>query len=173
MNMNYFEHFDLPVAFDLDESKLKKSYLQISRQFHPDFYTLESDDVQSEVLSKSAYNNTAFNTLKDPDLRVKYILDLNEMLSAEGSNKLDQDFLMEVMEINEVIMGLNFDFDQVKHNEVVITTEKFKADLNNDVQEAMNHFDQGIDQHDNLQKIKSYYLKNKYLARMLENISKI
>lgn len=171
--MNYFEHFDLPVSFNLDEGKLKKSYLQNSRQFHPDFYTLESEEVQSDVLTKSSYNNTAYDVLRDPNQRIKYILDLNEMLSEEGSNKLDQDFLMEVMDINEAIMELNFDFDQVKHDEVVASTAKFKEELLTEVQQAMNHFDEGVDQHDNLQKIKSYYLKNKYLARMLENISKL
>lgn len=171
--MNYFEYFELPAAFNVDEGKLKKSYLQNSRKFHPDFYTLESEDVQADVLVKSSYNNTAYDILRDVDRRMKYILDIHKVLAEEGANKLDQDFLMEVMEINEAIMELNFDFDQVKHDEVVASTAKFKTVLLSDVQQAMNDFDQGIDHQANLQKVKSYYLKNKYLTRMLENIGKI
>jgi molecular chaperone HscB len=171
--MNYFEYFELPVAFKLDESKLKKSYLQNSRKFHPDFYTLEDEDVQAEVLAKSSYNNTAYDVLRDTNQRMKYILDLQKVLGEEGSNKLDQDFLMEVMDINEAIMELNFDFDQVKHDEVVASTEMFKTELLKNVQQAMDDFDSGIDDQANLQLVKSYYLKNKYLSRILENIGKI
>ena len=35
---------------------------------------------------------------------MKYVLDLKEAMAAEGENKLPQDFLMEMMDLNEILI---------------------------------------------------------------------
>ena len=50
--------------------------------------------------------------MRDPDLRMRYILELEGSLGEEGQNQIPQDFLMEMMEINEALMELEFDFEE-------------------------------------------------------------
>ena len=91
-SMNYFEFFDIPVSFFPDEAALKRYYYENSKKYHPDFYTLESEDRQAEVLELSTFNNEAYKTLSDFDKRMKYILTLEDALAEEGANQLPPGF---------------------------------------------------------------------------------
>ena len=64
-----------------------------------------------EILELSTLNNEAYKTLSDFDKRMKYILEIKAVLDEEGKNQIPQDFLMEMMDINEQLMELEFDFD--------------------------------------------------------------
>ncbi|HRD80271.1 MAG TPA: Fe-S protein assembly co-chaperone HscB, partial [Saprospiraceae bacterium] len=61
--MNYFEFFRLPLSFQLDEEALRKAFYANSKKYHPDFYTLESEEKQTEILELSTINNQAYHTL--------------------------------------------------------------------------------------------------------------
>ena len=109
--MNYFEFFALPMGPKVDQAALKRKFYENSRRFHPDFFTLENEADQAEALEKSTYNNKAFQTLKDDDKRLKYLLELKGSLEEEGKNQVPQAFLLQVMEINEALMELEFGED--------------------------------------------------------------
>ncbi len=59
--MQYFDLYDLPISFLLDVKALKKKFYQLSKQFHPDFFTLESEEKQAEILELST-DNGGFST---------------------------------------------------------------------------------------------------------------
>ena len=170
--MNYFEFYETPISFNLDEAALKKSFLKKSRQFHPDFYTLESDEKQAEVLELATYNTEAYKVLSDNSARMKYILELKDAIAPEGQNQLPQDFLMEAMEINEQIMELEFDFDEKNYQKIASEIENLKNNLKNEVEPILQHFDFEQVSENDLEKIKNYYFKSKYCLRMSENVSK-
>ena len=73
--MNYFEFYNIPVSFKVDNAALKAIFYSNSKKYHPDFFTLENDEKQAEILELSTLNNEAYKTLKDFDKRMKYILD--------------------------------------------------------------------------------------------------
>ena len=127
--MNYFEFFKIPVSFNLNEAELKKAFYSNSKKFHPDFFTLESKEKQMEVLELSTLNNNAFKTLSNFDKRMKYILELKEVLGEEGKNKIPQEFLMEMMEINENLMELEFDFDKNNFDKIQNSLKKLESIL--------------------------------------------
>ena len=52
--MNYFEFYKIPIAFFLDEKALKKQFYKLSKQYHPDFYTLESEEKQAEDVEEKS-----------------------------------------------------------------------------------------------------------------------
>ena len=170
--MNYFEFYDLPVRIQLDEADLKRRFYKKSKELHPDFYTLESAERQAEVLELASFNNDAYKVLKDFDKRLKYILELNNILEAEGNNQIPQDFLMEMMEVNEGLMELEFDFDAEKFSQTKAQVEALETALQQTV-------DQAIEQHDKqgpspaiYTQLKDYYLKKRYLLRIYENLNK-
>ena len=114
--MNYYEFFELPVTLHLDTRKLRTSYLANSRRYHPDFYTLQDEAARQEALEKSTLNNEAYNTLRKPDTRLRYFLQLHDALPEEGQAKLPQDFLMDMMDVNESLMELQMDYDATAHD---------------------------------------------------------
>ena len=148
--MNYFEFFNLEEAFHLDESALKKQYLANSRKYHPDFYTLDGQEAQEKALELSSLNNEAYNTLKDFNKRLHYILQLNDVLEDESLMELE-------MEPDEELL------DKVRSE-----VSKMSKSLLKSVSADMDAYPEAdSDQRAAiLEKVKDYYLKNKYLARI-------
>lgn len=170
--MNYFEHFGIPVSFQIDPGELKRLYLLKSREYHPDFYTLHNNEIQEQMLQKSSYNNEAYNTLKDQTKRLKYILDLNEVIEGENDNPLHQVFLMEMMEINEELMELSLDHNVDKENAIRNQLENMEKSLLHDITPAMQRYDHSNPSEEDLRQIKEFYFKSKYLWRLRENLDK-
>jgi len=166
--MNYFEFFEIPISFKLDEAALKKAFYANSKKYHPDFFTLESEEKQMEVLELSTLNNKAYKTLSDFDKRMKYILELKEVLGDEGKNKIPQEFLMEMMDINENLMELEFDFDKNTFDKVQNDLESLEESLFTTVKSHLEN----VSNETSLEEVKNYYLKKRYLLRIKENLNK-
>jgi molecular chaperone HscB len=169
--MNYFEFFKIPVSFNLNEAELKKAFYSNSKKFHPDFFTLESKEKQMEVLELSTLNNNAFKTLSNFDKRMKYILELKEVLGEEGKNKIPQEFLMEMMEINENLMELEFDFDKNNFDKIQNSLKKLESILLEEVNPYIENYNDAAPKEVELDAIKNYFLKKRYLLRIKENLN--
>ena len=168
--MKFFELFEWTPHFNVDLKALKKKYYSLSRTAHPDFFTQESEDVQSHALADSTQLNLAYKTLKNPTLLLKYILE-EEGIALEGKSiNMPQDFLMEMMDINEAIMELQFDPDEAKLSEARKSFDERMAHLT----EAGNALKADYNTSKTpevLEGLKDYYFKMKYLNRMAENLN--
>ena len=170
--MNYFEFYGIPVSFVVDKGSLKREFYANSKKYHPDYFTLESEAKQAEVLELSTLNNQAYKTLSDFDRRMKYILDLKGAMEEEGKNTLPQDFLMEMMDINESLMELESGFDQEVYDKVRADLKVLEDDLLDEVKPLIAEYDaQKGDSESILEGVKNFYLKKRYLLRIKENLS--
>ncbi len=170
--MNYFEFYSIPLVFQVNQAHLKKIFYANSKKYHPDFYTLETEEKQQEVLELSSLNNKAYNTLRDFDARMKYILELKKILGEEGNNQLPQEFLMEMMDINESIMELEFEYNQDQYLEAHNHLQRLQADIYYPIQDIIETYDDNVVTTAELEAIKDYYLKKRYLLRIQENLNK-
>jgi molecular chaperone HscB len=172
--MNYFEFYDIPESFLPDEKAIKSKYYQLSREYHPDFYASEPQEKQHEILQLSTQNTNAYRTLSHPDLRMQYILKEHGLLEEGKNNELPPDFLMEMMDLNEELMELEFDFDADKLHEIGEKSSGVVAQLDNDILPVLQRYPElhGITKEEALQQVKTYYLKKKYLLRIQETLSK-
>lgn len=101
---NYFELFGLPVGFDLDTGALSVRYRELQRLIHPDRYASGSDSERRVSLQFTTLVNEAYQTLKDPVRRARYLLDLGGTDSREETDTaMDPVFLMEQMELRETL----------------------------------------------------------------------
>lgn len=169
---NYFSFYGIPVSFLVDDTLLKRIFYENSRKYHPDFFTLSSDDEQEASLEASTYNNEAYKVLSDFDKRMRYILELKGMIKAEGDNQLPQDFLMEMMEINESFMELEFDFDPERYGELLLSLEKLEKQQYEEIRPVIDAYKDGETPDLALIPVRDYYFKKKYLLRIRENLSK-
>ncbi len=170
--MNYFEFYDLPVSFQLDEAALKRTFYANSKRYHPDFFTMENEQRQNEILELSTLNTQAYKTLSDFDRRMKYVLELKDIFEEEGKNLLSQDFLMDMMDINEAIMALEFDFDETTYQKVLADAQAIDNQLFEEIKAIVANYQDGVTPQSDLEKVKNFYLKKRYLLRILENVSK-
>jgi molecular chaperone HscB len=167
---NYFSFFNLRPSPTLDEAKLKQTFYANSKRFHPDFHTLEDEATQQDVLEQSTLNNQGYKILADEDSRLKHFLEVRGILGEEGSNQVPQDFLMEIMEVNEALMELEFEDDPSVRLKVTGLIDQLDADLRRDVADTLENYDDDKATQAELDQLKDYYLKRRYLLRLREKI---
>ena len=98
MIQNYFELFNLPEKFEIDSVRLQENYRSIQKEIHPDRFATSTENEKVQSMIKSTQVNDAYQTLKSPTKRAKYILSLHR--SVEKIT-LPPDFLMQQMEWEE------------------------------------------------------------------------
>jgi len=97
--MDYFEVFGMPRLLGIDTAALEKTFHQLSRKYHPDYFTTASPAEKTRAVRMSALLNDAYRTLRHPVHRVEYLISLYGF-KPDGS-RVPQSLLMEVFEINE------------------------------------------------------------------------
>jgi molecular chaperone HscB len=109
---NYFELFGLPQTYQLDTTALSERYRQLQRVIHPDRFAHASDQEKRLSMQGAARINEAYQTLKDPIGRARYILAL-QGVNTEGQGRTSQDpeFLMEQMELREELAAARHSSD--------------------------------------------------------------
>jgi len=172
--LDYFEFYGLPVSFNPDAALVKKKFYELSKKYHPDFYINESEEKQEEVLELSTVNNKAYQVLSDPQKRLHYILELKGQLTEGENYKLPQDFLMEMMDVNESLMDLQFDPDAARLAGLKIEVDGIESGLSDKIVALTASFESedADGQIRLLIAIKDLYYRNKYLYRIRESINK-
>jgi len=173
MTTEYFEFYSLPESFRPDGAAIKRTYYALSREYHPDFHATASPEHQQEILRLATLNTNAYRTLSDPDTRMAYILGRHGLLE-EGKQELPPDFLMEVMELNEQLMELEFDPDQETLTRVEAEVNALSDTLDAGIDPVLAGYDK-LPQDARpqaLQQVRIYYLKRRYLLRIRESLTK-
>lgn len=102
LGKSYFELFDLPATFDIDVTELATRYRALQRRFHPDRFSSAPEPERRLSLQLTAQINAAFQVLKDPVARARYLLSLQGVDTGEDTDTaMDAAFLMEQMELRE------------------------------------------------------------------------
>ena len=169
--VNYFALFELPVSFRPDQEKVKKQFYRLSRQYHPDYFSLENEEDQSAVLEKSADINKGYRILRDPDAIMKFVLQWKGLLEEEEKYQLDSGFLMQVMELNEVIMDAKMEENESITIDLRKQIDSLQSEIYRPVKEIVENYQEGITTPEDLLRVKEYYFRKKYLNRILEGMA--
>jgi molecular chaperone HscB len=169
---DYFKFYGLPVSFNPDQALVKKKFYEFSKQYHPDFFINESDEKQAEVLELSTVNNKAYQVLSDPQKRLHYILELKGVLTEGENYVLPQSFLMEMMEVNETLMDMQFDPDAEKLAALKDEVAGIEKAISDEIISLTSDFDMKseAEQVKLLTAVKDLYYRNKYLLRIKDSI---
>jgi len=100
-DLDYFACFKLPRLLKVDEQELERTYYDLSRTFHPDFYCTKDDSEKTISLGNSAFLNTAYRTLKDPIQRVEYLIRLEAGAVKDIRSNPAADLFEEILELQE------------------------------------------------------------------------
>ncbi len=104
LSSDFFELFNLPKQFAVDEQKLKQRYMELQRVTHPDNFAAATESERRWSVQAAAHINSAHETLSKPLSRASYLLKLNDIdLDVETDTQMAPDFLMTQMELREAI----------------------------------------------------------------------
>ncbi|MCZ4244391.1 Fe-S protein assembly co-chaperone HscB [Pedobacter punctiformis] len=170
---DYFEFYELPVQFNPDLNAIKAKFYTFSKKYHPDFYANESEEKQEEVLELSTLNNKAYQVLSDPAKRLKYVLELKGIVETDEGYQLPQSFLMEMMEVNEALMDLEFEPDAVKLLSLSNEVDAIEQKLADQLAALTKVYDENnADADQQLSTIKDIFYRQKYINRIRERLPK-
>jgi len=100
----YFDLFQLPEGFALDEAELETRYRALAARFHPDRCAAASAFEQKQAVMMSATVNEAYRTLKNPTDRAAYLLKQQGIdADAPEHTSFAPEFLMQQMEWRETL----------------------------------------------------------------------
>ena len=103
----HFALFDLKPDFELDLERLAERYRELARQVHPDRFADAGESEQRQALERSANLNEAYQTLKSPSRRARYLLALEGHDVPLETTVQDPEFLLQQMHWREELEELH------------------------------------------------------------------
>ncbi len=103
---NFFQLFGLAQSFELNSLELEQRYRALQLQVHPDQAAHLPDIQQRLALQQATFVNEAYQTLRSPLRRARYLLKLNDVDTQEETNTaMPLDFLMAQMDWREAVIA--------------------------------------------------------------------
>ena len=159
MTQNYFELFNLPEKFEIDLEMLQENFRAIQKEIHPDRFATSSENEKVQSMIKSTLANDAYQTLKSPIKRAKYILSLHQ---SPEKITLPPDFLMQQMEWEE-------HFETIEKNSSELT--EFKSTINKKYEEYFSLISTQIDHDQNWSDAAISIDKLYFIEKLLHKIN--
>lgn len=98
---DYFSLFGIAPQLALDLPELQRQFYVLSRQYHPDRFARAAAGQQEYALQFTSMLNDAWRTLKDPNTRAEYLLQLSGLETGDSrANPVPPELLEEVFELN-------------------------------------------------------------------------
>jgi len=149
--VDYFSFLGFKKQLNLDLDELEHRFYELSREYHPDYYS-NSSEIEKEIsLERASFLNSAYQILKDPIQRAKYLLQLEWGEVSEEKKKIPPEILMEVMELQEKLLECNSETDPEKKKKCEAEIEQIKLgllkkmdDLNKELKNLFVKWDENV-----------------------------
>lgn len=101
---NFFQLFGLPEQYRLDNAQLDQQFHALQMQVHPDKFAHLPEAERRMSMQWATRVNEAYQTLRNPIRRGRYLLSLHGVDTQEETNTaMPGDFLMQQLEWREAI----------------------------------------------------------------------
>lgn len=138
--IDYFELFDLPRRFSIDQDALEQKWKSISSKVHPDRFASASAVEKRVAVEWSAHANEAFRVLKEPLKRAEYLCQLAGIDTSERHpGAMDIDFLETQMSWREALAEADQSHHVIDLNALQASVQAASSRYEMQVGELINH----------------------------------
>lgn len=136
---NHFELFQLPQQFSLDMGQLDTAYREVQNKVHPDKFVQASEAEKRVAMQWATRANEAYQTLKKPLKRARYLCELKGVdLQTESNTAMPGAFLMQQMEWREA-------FDEARQSGNAADILRLERELNSALRAQLLSVGQALD----------------------------
>lgn len=165
---NFFEVFGLSSALEIDEPSLRRKYYELSQKTHPDTQSQTDTLNQLQASKWSTLINKAFQTLKNTQHRLEYLLESYGNKSYPNSSP--------PLHLAESYFELQETFLEAPNENLVLdflaTLEKEEAQNEAEFRELVSLWKQAYSKETLLPRIKKYLDTQKYLSSLKADLNK-
>ncbi len=162
---SHFALLGLPEVFALDLRELEQNYRACVTEHHPDRHATSDEATKRLSLQASTQINEAWQTLKNPLNRARYLLKLHGVDTQEDTNtSMPMDFLMNQMEWREAI-------EEAKVNQNLDRLEELSRELRGEIDAHESNLGALIDTKHNYADAALAVRKLRFLEKLEEDIS--
>ena len=163
---NYFELLGITADYEMDKDKLFQAYQLLQEEFHPDRYVNASDQDRRMAMQATTFINKAYQTLKDDQMRARYLLELHGVtFNEEKDTTQDMEFLTKQMELREQIDEVDQQEDPLDYLDELISKARQQK------QQIIRDYRQFLAQQEWPQ-AKDAVLKLQYFSRLQQQIDR-
>lgn len=138
-NQDHFSLFGLPRQFALDAARLDLAYRQVQAEVHPDRFAGGSDAEKRVSMQWATRANEAYQTLKKPVARARYLLALAGVDTQEETNMaMPADFLMQQMEWREAVAEARAGKDAIALDGVLTQLRSAEREMQKDLADSLD-----------------------------------
>lgn len=161
---NHFQLFGLEPAFAIDIASLEREFRALQAQVHPDKSAHLDDASQRLAMQRSTLVNEAYQTLKSPIARARYLLSLHGVDTQEETNTaMPVDFLMAQMDRREAL-------EQAVHDRDVAELERIEASMKTDTRALEAELAASIDAAQDYATAAGLVRKLRFMEKLAEEI---
>jgi molecular chaperone HscB len=168
LTQNHFELFSLPERYRLDRDELDAHYRELQRRVHPDRFAAAGDRERRLSVQQAAQINEAYDTLKDPLRRGRYLLALRGQ-SVEDQQATHQDpaFLMQQMELREALGEVRAQDDPLAE------LDRLAREVRGQYQALEASLAEALDEAGDLQAALTFVLRMQYFTRLQNEVREL
>lgn len=167
LSSNFFELFDVPIAYEIDLDLVQQRYRELQKAVHPDKFINASDQEKRISMQQTSWVNEAFNTLRQPVDRAIYLLKLKGVdINLENETTMDAGFLVEQMEMREALSEIRSKDDPLAELD----------DFSNQISKKMKNMTDGFSvayENDQLDEAREWIRKMQFMRKAKKEVDEL
>jgi len=168
LTQNYFQLFSLPQQYVLERVDLDARYRELQRMVHPDRYASAGDQERRISMQQAAHINEAYQVMKDPLRRGRYLLELRgHAIEDRQTTHQDPEFLMQQIELREALGEIRRQDDPLQ------ALDRLARGIQAQYQALESELAQALDAGEEIEPAVTLVLKMQYFMRLQHEIQEL
>ncbi|GMQ83652.1 MAG: co-chaperone HscB [Gammaproteobacteria bacterium] len=168
LTQNYFELFSLPQQYVLERAELDARYRKLQRTAHPDRYASAGDQERRVSMQQATHINEAYQVLKDPLRRGRYLLELRgHAIEDRQSTHQDPEFLMQQIELREALAEIRRQDDPLQ------ALDRLAREIQAQYRALESELAQALDVGKEIEPAVTLILKMQYFMRLQHEVQEL
>ena len=170
-DIDHFEVMGLPHCFEIDSVELENRYQRLTLEMHPDFFGDASEEQKRISEKSSVMLNAAYNTLREPASRARYLLSLFAKGNRLQTEELPEGFLQEMFTLQESLDEMLESCDQSDLFKMNEDLQNRYASIESNYAALFKKFKTSPENTEILQQLQTQLNTERYLRRLLDRIN--